>query len=199
MNKRGLPLRRFFERQGASKPAPKVPPLLVEANQAFNNQDYGGAAQRFEQLAEFITELAPRRAPQILLQAGRAYILAGRIERGMALVMRALSLLAAQQRWDELRRKGPRIAQFLQNRGRKEQAEQVKEWLRSQRVTGDEASGPAVFELDAAVPKTGSLPAAPLPTRCPSCSAPVDSREVDWADARTAECPYCGAMIQAKE
>ena len=199
MRKRSLPLRRFFERRGSAKPAPSVPPLLVEANKAFDNQDYSGAAQRFEQLSERLLGMASRRVPQILLQAGRAYILAGGIERGMALVMRALGMLVQQQRWDELRRKGPRIEQFLRNRGWAEQSGQVKTWLREQRVTGDAASDQAVFDLDAAVPKTNSLRTAPLPTRCPTCGAPVDLREVEWADRLTAECPYCGAMIRSEE
>jgi len=45
---------------------------------------------------------------------------------------------------------------------------------------------------------TGSPPAARLPGKCPQCGGPLRSDEVDWIDAQSAECPYCGSVVQAE-
>lgn len=37
-----------------------------------------------------------------------------------------------------------------------------------------------------------------LPTSCPKCGAPLRSDEVEWVDAVTASCSFCGSVI-AKE
>jgi rRNA maturation endonuclease Nob1 len=36
-----------------------------------------------------------------------------------------------------------------------------------------------------------------LPPRCTGCGAPLVPDEVEWHDARTAECPYCGTSLKA--
>ena len=35
-----------------------------------------------------------------------------------------------------------------------------------------------------------------LPSKCPHCAGPARSDEVDWIDAQSAECVYCGGVIQ---
>ena len=37
-----------------------------------------------------------------------------------------------------------------------------------------------------------------LPTSCPKCGAPLRSDEVEWVDAMTASCSFCGSIV-AKE
>ncbi|MBI5034210.1 MAG: hypothetical protein HZB51_27125 [Chloroflexi bacterium] len=37
-----------------------------------------------------------------------------------------------------------------------------------------------------------------LPSKCPHCAAPARSDEVDWIDATSAECIYCGGVIQTE-
>jgi predicted RNA-binding Zn-ribbon protein involved in translation (DUF1610 family) len=36
-----------------------------------------------------------------------------------------------------------------------------------------------------------------LPSHCESCGGPIHSPEVEWLNAHTAECPYCGSPIRA--
>jgi hypothetical protein len=36
-----------------------------------------------------------------------------------------------------------------------------------------------------------------LPSRCSGCGAPLVPDEVEWHDATTAECLYCGAIVKA--
>ena len=35
-----------------------------------------------------------------------------------------------------------------------------------------------------------------LPSKCPHCAGPARSDEVEWIDAQSAECVYCGGVIQ---
>lgn len=37
---------------------------------------------------------------------------------------------------------------------------------------------------------------ARLPAACPLCGAPVCSDEVEWIDEFSAECAFCGAVVQ---
>ncbi len=79
----------------------------------------------------------------------------------------------------------------MRARGYEQQANEIAAWLKGQ---------PAP-ELDTAPPTAGTpakrLPR--LPTRCPSCGAPVDPRDVEWVDEATVECDYCGSLIRAEE
>jgi ribosomal protein L37AE/L43A len=45
---------------------------------------------------------------------------------------------------------------------------------------------------------TGAVPAARLPGKCPQCGGPLRSDEVDWVDAQSAECPYCGSVVHTE-
>ncbi len=122
MHRRLFGLRRLSERRAARRANRQVAPLLIEANRAYENQEYGVAAQCFEQLAKLSSSSTPERIPQLLLQAGRARILAGQVDQGMSLLFQSLGILDDQHRWDELRRKGHRAVQFLVNQGLSAQA-----------------------------------------------------------------------------
>jgi hypothetical protein len=37
-----------------------------------------------------------------------------------------------------------------------------------------------------------------LPGKCPSCGAPAKSDQVEWIDAQSAECAFCGGVIQTE-
>ena len=38
-----------------------------------------------------------------------------------------------------------------------------------------------------------------LPSKCPHCAGPARSDEVDWIDDASAECNYCGGVIQTED
>ena len=42
-----------------------------------------------------------------------------------------------------------------------------------------------------------TLPQAALPFKCPGCNAPLRADEVEWIDAQSAACAYCGSIVQA--
>jgi hypothetical protein len=66
-------MRRMFRRQIRKTLAQEVPPILQEANFAFDKGEYGRAAELFEQIAQTVDARGGPRAPLFHLQAGRAY------------------------------------------------------------------------------------------------------------------------------
>ena len=70
-------MRRMFRRDKRKSFAFNVPPILQEANLAFDKGEYGRAGELFERIAEGADARGGPRAPLFHLQAGRARILAG--------------------------------------------------------------------------------------------------------------------------
>src|SRR5690349_24983214 len=89
--------RRMFRRHIRKTLAQDVPPILQEANFAFDKGEYGRAGELFERIAETAAARNGPRAPIFLLQAGRARILAGQIALGMPSLKREYDLLAQAQ------------------------------------------------------------------------------------------------------
>lgn len=165
-----------------------VPPTLIEANQLFSQGDYQAAAERFEMLALAGRRYRPRNTARLLVEAGRARLLAGQEADAMRLFRQGLGLLAEEGRWRALRQLSAQVIQGLQNQGYTRQANEIAAWLNGQPLP---ASGAEPVEQTVRRPL--------LPTRCPACGGPVDPREVEWADEQTAECVYCGSLIRAQE
>ena len=46
-------------------------------------------------------------------------------------------------------------------------------------------------------PRASTAAEAPprLPAECPNCAGPVRSDEVEWIDAVSAACTYCGSVL----
>lgn len=177
----GRPLRR------ALMGAPAVPPALQHASRLMAAGDYSAAAEAFETLARGAEARFGPRAPQLYLQAGRARILAGQIEPGMAALTHGLQLMASAGRWPELHRAGDRVVRELRDRGLTAQADQLAAWLA--RTLPELSSA----DLSTAVPAR-----AVLPTHCPSCGGPLRPDEAEWLDQVTAECPFCGSPVRAE-
>ena len=73
----------MFRRDKRKAFASNIPPILQEANLAFDKGEYGRAAQLFERIAEGADARGGPRASLFLLQAGRARLLAGQAALGM--------------------------------------------------------------------------------------------------------------------
>lgn len=173
----GRPLRRGF--------VPQVPPLLQRANQMLANGRYAEAADAFESLATAAQARGGPRAPLFLLQAGRARILDGKTEAGLAQVKQGLSLLAGRADWPGLHRAGTRVLAELRERGLVGEAVEIEAWL--------QATLPA---MPAGFAGRGPAQKPQLPTHCPSCGGALRPDEVEWLDEVTAECAYCGSPVR---
>jgi hypothetical protein len=178
-------MRRLFRRQIRKTLAQEVPPILQEANFAFDKGEYGRAGELFEKIAETTSARGGPRAPLFYLQAGRARLFAGQMALGMPSIKRGLELLAQQRLSLRLHRVKRRLINELHERGLNEEAAEIESWTIS-----PEASAPTVEDQETPVKRPV------LPTRCPACGAAVRPDEVEWLDDVTAECAYCGSPVR---
>lgn len=176
-------MRRMFRRNRRKAFARNIPPVLQEANMAFEKGEYGRAAELFERIARAADARGGARAPLFHLQAGRARVYAGQSDLGMSSLKRGLELLANHRQYSRLHQAGTKAVTELEKRGLENEAAEIKNFLA------------------AILPKTFSakpLAKRPvLPTHCPSCGAPLRPDEVEWLDEVTAECGYCGTPARS--
>ena len=172
-------MRRMFRRERRKGFAPDVPPILQEANMAFEKGEYGRAAERYEKLARVADARGGPRAPLLLLQTGRARVYAGQSALGLPLIRRGLELFAERGQLHRVHHAGAKSITELKERGLEDEATNIEILL-----------GTLLPKTFAVEPET-KRPI--LPTHCPSCGAPLRPNEVEWLDDVTAECGYCGS------
>jgi hypothetical protein len=178
-------MRRMFRRQIRKTLAQEVPPILQEANFAFDKGEYGRAAELFERIAETASARGGPRASLFYLQAGRARVLAGQTALGMPSLKRGLELLAQHGQYTRLHQAGMRMISELNIRGLNNEASEIETFLK--------ANLPSAPSFDT-TERPSKRPT--LPTYCPSCGGAVRPDEVEWLDDVTAECAYCGSLIR---
>jgi hypothetical protein len=148
----------------------------------------GEAAAIFEVLADKAAERNLPRAPQLCIQAGRAWIEAGEVERGFQRLREGIRLL---ERLGQLRRlpvTGQRILTELRARNLTEQADALEAEIQA-------------LLAEKGIPMTASagLASKPrLPAKCSYCGGNVLPDEVEWIDEHCATCDYCGSLLEAK-
>ena len=179
-------MRRMFRRQIRKTLAQNVPPILQEANFAFDKGEYGRAGELFEKIAQTADARGGARAPVFYLQAGRARVLAGQTKLGIPSLKRGLELFAERGQIHKLRQAGNRVLTELMARGLNDESAEMETYLK---------------KLSPSMPFIESIPAKRpiLPTHCPSCGAALRSDEVEWLDEVTAECAYCGSPVRAED
>ena len=174
-------MRRMFRRQRRKGFAPNIPPILQEANMAFEKGEYGRAAEKYEKLANVADARGLPRAAILLLQAGRARVYAGQGALAVPSLRRGLELLAERRQFPRLQRVGTWAVAALNERGFEDEATNIEILL------GTLLPDTYPPEPQAKRPK--------LPAHCPSCSAPLRADDVEWQDDVTAECGYCGSPV----
>jgi len=177
-------VRRIFRRHIRKTLGENVPPVLQEANFAFDKGEYGRAAELFERIAETASRRGGPRAPLLHLQAGRARILARQARLGMPSLRRGLELLAEHRQFPRLHQLGRRVVSELRGAGLEEEADEIDAWLQT------------VLRETAPAQEPQKHPV--LPTHCPSCGAGMRPDEVEWLDEVTAECAYCGGPVRVE-
>ena len=122
-------MRRIFRRHIRKTLAQEVPPILQEANFAFDKGEYGRAGELFEKIAETAAARGGPRAPLFYLQAGRARILAGQTSLGMPSLKRGLELLAQRGNVQRCRSWAARDHRVEWNMDLREEATEIQAWL----------------------------------------------------------------------
>ena len=178
-------MRRAFRRERRKDFAANIPPILQEANMAFEKGEYGRAAERYENIARAADLRGRPRAAILLLQAGRARAFAGQAPLAIPSFRRGLEILAERGQLHRLHQAGTRIITELKERDLEVEATNIEILLGT--LLPDTYSAKSATKLPA------------VPTHCPSCGAPLRSDEVEWLDDVTAECGYCGSPVRAAD
>jgi len=173
----------------APNPAAKAALLrLRQAHARLAEGDYPQAAALFGELADSAAVHGLPRAPQLALQAGRAWVLAGDLPHGLPRLRQGLTLLVQMGQRARLPAVAGRVLAELRARGHAAEADALENELRTL------APGLA---LPAAPAATGPARRR-LPAKCPYCGGSVHPDAVEWLDETSAACEYCGSTIQVE-
>lgn len=171
----------------------RVRQALNRAHRLMAEEQFAEAAGIFERLStEAEQRNMPIRAADLALQTSRAYFAAASVETALDWAKRALRLFAQGGRVGRVPPALSKMSAALRQAGYAAQAgqleQQVEQMLAEMGLSPEEVRrrAPQMSE------EHGSLP-----PRCASCGAPLIPDEVEWRDAHTAECPYCGAIVKA--
>lgn len=199
MFRRRLPRRRpFLGRRPLRRPllgkplAAKLREILTRANRLMAEGQFAEAAAIYERLYQ---EGAQRgfvgRAADLALQAARAHFAVGDIDAALANAKEGLRLLARGGRPDRIPRVLSKIVARLREKGYNTQADELER--EAERILSKVG-----LSLEEAEQQTPRMPEkrGTLPAKCDGCAAPVVPDEVEWHDAQTAECLYCGTILK---
>lgn len=177
----------FRRRRRPPFPPPRHPRRLAQralrqAEAHMQQGEFDAAGEIFARLAQAAEANGVPRAPQLHLRAARAFQQAGDLTRAEEHLWRGLHMLARAERWHHLARVGQRIVRQLEADRQTTLAARVQAWLQD--------------TLPANLPSPPAAQRPSLPTHCPSCGGPVRPDEVEWLDAQTAECAFCGSPLR---
>jgi len=168
---------------------PMFQKILGEANQAFETGDYANAAERYTRLAERAIIRGKSRAGNWMIKAGQANVLAGQTEPGLQQIFKGLGMLRNEGRLRDFRRYSWRTIDLFNSHGLQKEAGKVMEWMQG---VSPEMTIPmndhVNYEEQASFHQK-------LPSKCPSCGAPVHPETVDWVENGQAACAYCGILL----
>ncbi|MEN8173051.1 MAG: hypothetical protein ABFS03_09245 [Chloroflexota bacterium] len=163
--------------------------MLKRAHRSMELGEHANAAALFEQLARTAHDRNRlRQAPRLYLQAARGYILSRDMNQAETQIWIGLKILAEEKKWGQLHRLGDRVVIELQEWEQPELAEDVKSWLLK---TLPEAAAEKIHGKVASHRRQ-------LPLKCPSCGGALIPDEIEWLDANTGECSFCGSAVRGK-
>jgi hypothetical protein len=156
--------------------------------------EFAQAAHLFDRLAAGARRRGmPIRAANLALRAAQAYLAQDEIDQALDRVRRAVRVLAHHGRTERVAQLVTRAEDQLRQRGYDTQALELAQFAAG--VLGK--TGLSLDDLRASRSTQAGEARGSLPGRCGGCGAPLVPGDVTWHDARTAECPYCGAVIKA--
>lgn len=156
---------------------------LEEANYLLENNKPAQAAPIFAKLAEVLTSAGqPKRAASLHAQAALSFA-RSRNEAALIQARSALNLMLQYKLDGQASAFYNDLIRELNKRGMKSAAEALTSEF------GDKVPQPVPLDSRAAQ-------LSRLPSNCPNCGAPLRSSEVDWTDANTIECSFCGTPIR---
>jgi hypothetical protein len=176
-------------------PPPQVPPAaraalrrLAQAHELMERGAFAEAAAIFAELADAAERRSIPRAPQLHLQAGRAWLHAGFPDQAVHAIRHALRQMQAYGQDHRLRAVLPAITEAMRTRNMKAEAQalEVEFADQLQAVSAFQEEDPARRER------------LHLPPKCPYCGGIIHPAEVDWIGEAAAQCDYCGSVVEAQ-
>jgi hypothetical protein len=134
------------------------------------------------------------RAGDLILHASRARFQAGDVGIAVRQVAAALRLFVRGGREERVPRVLSRAAAVLRKNGHNAQADRLEQ--EAVVMLGD--VGLSLEEVERRAPQVTEEERGSLPSVCKGCGVPLVPDKVEWHDARTAECLYCGAVMKAR-
>jgi len=171
------------------RPLRAAGPRVRQAVRLLARGRYGEAADRFAELADRASDGPnPLRAARLSVQAARAYVEAGDGDRALPHLRRAADQFIAAGRGEQTARTIQRALSVLRARGFMTQADALEREVQ----TRLDAIGLSLASASVIAQSRGRLPG-----KCPKCGGPLRSEDVDWIDAVSVECPFCGNTVVA--
>ena len=180
-------LRRAWRRNLGRPGAQEAMARLQQAHQAMAKGDFPQAAGLFEGLATQGETFGIRSTPALLIQAGRARLMAGDVTQATAHFERGLMLMAEVGRVLRLPIVAGSILAEMRARGLTAEADALE--IKVRRALGVQALAPQ---------PAASGPRPQLPPKCPQCGGTVHPQEVEWIDSGSAVCDYCGSVLEGE-
>ncbi len=147
---------------------------------------FEAAAAIFAQLSqEAVAHGRIKPAGFLAMQAGRAYAQAGRGAEALNQARRALDIMLNAGNPVRAARAMPRAIAFLRAHG-----------LNVQAAALEKEATQRLAKLGLTLQPGPNFGARTLPSSCPNCAGPLRSDEVEWIDAVSAECPWCGSAVK---
>lgn len=117
----------------------------------------------------------------LTLQAARCYRRLDNLDLAYERATKSVELFKRADRPGAARKVAERMVKALREEGRDAEAEALEQEL----------------EQLPAAPRAG-VTRGQLPGKCSQCGGPIRESEVEWVGASSAECPYCGSVVQAE-
>ena len=177
----------MFGRRRVIRMNPAWLATMGQANQLVAKGQAAQAAQMLTQLAQDVESRGrPRPAANLYAQAAHAYAAAKNESAALAQARAALNLFIQLNMARRVPMFYDNISSKLRANSMASAADALKQEYR-EKVKPFRSFAPAS-------PAQGKR----LPSNCPHCGAAARSDEVDWIDGRSAECNYCGGVIQTE-
>lgn len=185
------PRRPLLRRQRPPLP-PRVRQALARANSLMADGQFAEAANIFGHLSEEAKQHGMLvRAADLALQASRAHFATADVEAALEWAKQAVRLFVRGGRAGRVPLVLSKMTAALRKKGYDAQADQLEQ----EAGQALEEIGLSLDEARQRIPQV-TEERGTLPAQCSGCGAPLVPDEVEWHDAYTAECLYCGTVVK---
>jgi hypothetical protein len=158
-----------------------------EAQRLMAEGQFVEAANLFAQLSnDAVARGLIKPAGHLAIQAARAFAQAKQGDAALVQARRALDIMLNAGHPRQAAWLMPRAVAFLRAQG-----------FGTQAAALEKEAAQRLAALGLSLQAGGPLGPRSLPATCPNCAGALRADEVEWIDANSAECPWCGSTVKA--